>query len=59
MIQTIKEYVTIIAMIIPAFIITWYSSNLLDEQYTENRLLREQLWDCQQQQKTFLPFYIF
>ena len=38
MIQTIKEYVTIIAMIIPAFIITWYSSNLLDEQYTENRL---------------------
>ena len=51
MIQTIKEYVTIIAMIIPAFIITWYSSSLLDEQYAENRLLREQLWDCQETDK--------
>ena len=42
-----KENIYLIGSIIPAFIITWYSSNLLDEQYEENRLLRQQVHECQ------------
>ena len=43
----ISKNVAIIGSLIPAFIITWYSSNLLDEVWEENRLLQEQVWDCE------------
>ena len=42
-----KEYLYTIMAIFPAFIITWYSSNLLDDVWEENRLLQEQIWECQ------------
>ena len=42
-----KEYLYIIMAIFPALIVTWYSTNLLDEQYEQNRLLQQQVWDCE------------
>ena len=42
-----KEYLYIIMAIFPALIVTWYSTNLLDEQYEKNRLLQQQVWDCE------------
>ena len=42
-----KEYLYIIMAIFPALIVTWYSTNLLDEQYEKNRMLQQQVWDCQ------------
>ena len=47
MISTIKEYFSILLMVTPALIITWYSSHLLDERWEEYRILQEQLWECQ------------
>ena len=43
----IKSNIAIIGSILPALIITWYSSTLLDEQYERNRELQQQVWDCQ------------
>ena len=43
----IKSNIAIIGYILPALIITWYSSTLLDEQYERNRELQQQVWDCQ------------
>ena len=42
-----KDYIYTIGAIIPALIVTWYSSNLLDERWEEYRILQEQLWECQ------------
>ena len=42
-----KEYLYIIMAIFPALIVTWYSTNLLDEQYEKNRMLQQQVWDCE------------
>ena len=42
-----KEYLYIIMAIFPALIVTWYSTNLLDEQYEKNRFLQQQVWDCE------------
>ena len=40
----LKDYVYTIGAILPALIVTWYSSNLLDERWEEYRILQEQLW---------------
>ena len=42
-----KDYIYTIGAIIPALVVTWYSSNLLDEVWEENRILQEQVWECQ------------
>ena len=42
-----KEYLYTIMAIFPALMITWYSSNLLDERWEEYQVLQEQLWECQ------------
>ena len=42
-----KDYIYTIGAILPALIVTWYSSNLLDERWEEYRILQEQLWECQ------------
>ena len=42
-----KEYLYIIMAIFPALIVTLYSTNLLDEQYEKNRMLQQQVWDCE------------
>ena len=42
-----REYLYIIMAIFPALIVTWYSTNLLDEQYEKNRMLQQQVWDCE------------
>ena len=43
----IKNKIAIIGSIIPALIITWYCSNLLDERHEEISLLQEQLYECE------------
>ena len=43
-----KDTIYLIGAILPALIITWYSSNLLDERWEEYRVLQEQLWECQE-----------
>ena len=42
-----KDTIYLIGAIIPALIITWYSSNMIDEHYEEVQRLQEQLWECQ------------
>jgi len=42
-----KEYYYIIMAIIPAFVITWYTDNLLEEHHNKYSLLQEELWECQ------------
>ena len=42
-----KDYIDTRGAILPALIVTWYSSNLLDERWEEYRVLQEQLWECQ------------
>ena len=42
-----KDTIYLIGAIIPALIITWYSSNMIDEHYEERQQLQEQLWECQ------------
>ena len=42
-----KDSVYVLMAVIPALVITWYSSSLLDEQYEKYSLLQEELWECQ------------
>ena len=43
----INRNVALIGSILPALIITWYCSNLLDDVWEENRILQEQVWECE------------
>ena len=42
-----KDTIYLILATIPAVVITWYSSHLMDEQWEDYRVLQEQLWECQ------------
>ena len=42
-----KDTIYLIGAILPALVITWYSSNMIDEHYEEVQRLQEQLWECQ------------
>ncbi len=43
----IKNNVALIGSILPALIITWYCSHLMDEQWEDYRVLQEQLFECE------------
>ena len=43
----IKSNVALIGSILPALIITWYCSHLMDEQWEDYRILQEQLFECE------------
>ena len=42
-----KENVSILLYVLPALIVTYYASNLIDESYEEITSLREQVWELQ------------
>ena len=42
-----KENLSLLAFILPALIITYYASNMLDERHEEIMLLKEQVWELQ------------
>ena len=47
MINNIKESLYLIGAVLPMMIITWYCSGLLDDAWEKNRVLQEQIWECQ------------
>lgn len=42
-----KENLSILLYILPALIVTYHASNLIDEVWEENRTLKEQIWELQ------------
>ena len=42
-----KENLSILLYILPALIVTYHASNLIDEVWEENRTLKEQVWELQ------------
>ena len=42
-----KENLSILLYILPALIVTYHASNLTDEVWEENRTLKEQIWELQ------------
>ena len=42
-----SELLYTMVAVFPALIITWYTSNLIDEHWEERQKLQEQLWECQ------------
>ena len=42
-----KENLSILLYILPALIVTYHASNLIDEVWKENRTLKEQVWELQ------------
>ena len=47
MINNIKESLYLIGAVLPMMIITWYCSGLLADAWEKNRVLQEQIWECQ------------
>ena len=43
----IKENLSVLLYILPALIVTYHASNLIDEVWEENRTLKEQVWELQ------------
>ena len=42
-----KENLSILLYVLPALIVTYHASNLIDEVWEENRTLKEQVWELQ------------
>ena len=42
-----KENLSILLYVLPALIVTYHASNLMDEVWEENRTLKEQVWELQ------------
>ena len=42
-----KENLSILLYVLPALIVTYHASNLIDEVWRENRTLKEQVWELQ------------
>ena len=42
-----KENLSILLYILPALIVTYHASNLIDEVWEENQTLKEQIWELQ------------
>ena len=43
----IKENLSVLLYVLPALIVTYHASNLIDEVWEENRTLKEQVWELQ------------
>ena len=42
-----KENLSVLLYVLPALIVTYHASNLIDEVWEENRTLKEQVWELQ------------
>ena len=42
-----KENLSVLLYVLPALIVTYHTSNLIDEVWEENRTLKEQVWELQ------------